>query len=477
MKITKLFRLHLHCMGIVVIFVLIAGIAGCARKSVPSGTLPTVAAMAPVPPNLPDMNSVETISEVYIPVTVDSPALIRQINALIPQVIYEDTTLTDDNMTIRAEKMDSVDIRIFPNKLVYDVPLKINIVRDIGITHVKADGALKLFFNTEYSIQPDWSIQSVTTILDHEWIEKPRVRFGVLQIPIESIASRIVRRSSDLICKQIDAQLQEGFKLRDYIDQAWRKIQLPILITEKPHPSWLLLRPEKILMVPLHTLDGQIQTLLVFRSKTDMVFGAKPVLPYAGSLPIFEQINQGPKDSLIELSVNFPLRRAEILLTDYFRGQEFRDGNRVMMIDSVSLSGQGNKLKVETYVSGTYPVKLEMEGIPVYNAEKRRFELAGLDYSINSKNILVKAASWILKKNFQKKLAELLTYEVGGYMDSGKMNLAQALSQVRSYGFKMEPVINDAWALHPVINGDQANVTFLASGHFQIRIDQLVEEK
>lgn len=422
------------------------------------------------------MNSIETISEVYIPVTVDSPALIRQINALIPQVIYEDSSLVEDNMTIRAEKMDSVDIRIFPNRLVYDVPLKLNIVRDVGITKVKADGALKLFFSTDYHIQPDWSIQALTTILNHEWIEKPRVRLGVLQIPIENIASRIVRRSSDLICKQIDAQLQEGFKLRDYIDQAWRKIQAPILITEKPHLSWLLLRPEKILMVPLYTHDSQIQTLLVFRSKTDLVFGTKPVLPYAGILPTFEQIGQGPKDSLIELSLNFPLKRAEILLTDYFRGQEFRDGNRVMMIDSIHLSGQGNKLQVETYVSGTYPAKLELEGVPVYNAEKRRFELAGLDYSINSKNLLVKAASWFLKKNFQKKLAELLTYEVGGYMDSGKINLAEALGQVSSFGFRMEPVINDVWALHPVIQGDQATVTFLASGRFQIRIDRLVEE-
>jgi len=451
----------------------------CSKKVNPIASyLPNLPALIPndtTIPKLPAMNATQTISEVLVPIRMDSVALVRQINRLIPQVLYEDTSMLEDKMTIRAEKMDSIDIRIEPNTLVYDVPLKLNIERDIGFMRIKADGALKLFFSTSYTIQSNWSVESTTTLIKHEWMETPRVKLGMVRVPIESIANKIVNRSRDLVCTSIDNQLQEGFKLREYVDLAWRKIQQPIQITDTPLVSWLLLRPERIMMIPLYANQGQIQSALIFRSITDMVFGPKPEIPYVGILPTFEQIQNLGKDSLIELSVNFPLKRAEVLLTDYFKGQAFRDGEKVMYIDSIQLTGNGNKLHISAFVSGTYPAKLELEGLPVYNSLKRRFELRELDYSIRSRSLLVRAAAWILKKNIQKKLAELLVYEVGGYMDSGKQNLRSALSLIRSYGFRMEAQIDDIWALDPLVLDTQASLAFKAKGKFYILIEQLVE--
>ncbi|MBK7437772.1 MAG: DUF4403 family protein [Saprospiraceae bacterium] len=105
---------------------------------------------------------------------------------------------------------------------------------------------------------------------------------------------------------------------------------------------------------------------------------------------------------MIELTVRFPLQRGEQLLRDYFKDQEFREGNKVMIIDSLHITGRSPKVHVEAFVSGTYPATLELEGVPVYNKIRRRFELKDMDYSLKSKNILVKAASWILKKTSTK---------------------------------------------------------------------------
>lgn len=462
-------------LGILGIF--LAG--ACSKKIQP---LATYSPLLPIPLptdtskiKLPAMNATRTVSEVLVPIRMDSIAMVRQINRLIPQVLYEDTSMLDDKMTIRAEKLDSIDIRIEPNKLLYDVPIKLFLEREIGFVRIKAEGALKLFFSTEYHIQSNWSVESTTTLVKHEWIETPRVKFGSFRVPIEMIANKIVKRCDELICKSLDDQIQQGFKLRDYVDQAWRKIQQPIQITDTPVVSWLLLRPERIMMIPLHPNQGQIQSALIFQSLTDMVFGPKPDIPYAGILPTFEQIKNLGKDSLIELSINFPLKRAEVLVSDYFKGQAFRDGEKVMYIDSIQLTGRENKLAINAFVSGTYPAKLELEGLPVYNSIKRRFELMELDYSIRSKSLLVKAASWILKKNIQKKLAELLVYEVGGYMDSGKQNLQVALSQINSYGFSMAAEIDEIWALDPIIEENQASLAFRAKGRFNIVISRLVD--
>lgn len=452
----------------------------CSKKTVPSSTYvpnsPVVPSLDTSVIKLPPVISSQTISEVLVPVSMDSLSLVKQINRMIPRVLYEDTSMLDDKMTIRAEKIDSIDIRIEPNKLLYDVPIKLNIERDLGIMRIKAEGALKLFFSTSYAIQSNWAFESKTTLVKHEWVETPKVRLGVVRIPIETIANKIVSRSRDQLCKSLDDQLQQGFKLRDYIDQAWRKIQQPIQITDTPIISWLLLRPERITMIPLQSNQGQIQSAFIFRSVTDMVFGPRPEIPFIGTLPTFEQIQYLGKDSLIELSINFPLKRAEVLLTDYFKGQAFRDGDKVMYIDSIQLGGRGTKLNIVAFVSGTYPAKLELQGLPVYNPVKRRFELTELDYSIHSRSILIKAASWILKKNIQKKLAELLVYDVGGYMDSGKLNLQTTLSQVNTYGFKMQAQIDDIWALNPIIQEDtKAFLTFQARGRFKILVNELID--
>ncbi|MEO5582257.1 MAG: DUF4403 family protein, partial [Saprospiraceae bacterium] len=429
-----------------------------------------------IPPiQVTEMSSINSISEIQLPLQMDSAALVKQINLLIPKILFEDNDIKDDKMKIRAEKMDSAELLILPKKLLYSVPFKLFIERDINISTIKAQGALRIYFNTDYSIHPDWSFESKTTIVKHEWIETPKVKFGPVNIPIETIANKLMGTSADLVCSQIDVQLQQGFKLREYVDLAWRKIQQPIQITDKPQLTWLMIKPEKIMMVPLNTEEGIVKTSLVFRSVTDMSFGPKPELPYAGILPTFEDISRTGKDSLMKLSLRFPLDRAEKLLRDFFIGQEFRDGNRVMYVDSLQLSGNEGKLHVKAFISGTYPAIIDFDGLPVYNLLQRRFELVNLDYSVKSKNVLVKAASWILKKNLNKKLGELLVYEVGSYIDSGKKNLQDALSQANAHGFKMKAELENIWALDPTINGNLAEVHFLANGKFRIMIEELVK--
>ena len=456
----------------------------CSHKVVPPATVPVVEEprveipgydTAYTPIKTTAMKSINSISEIQLPLIIDSAALNKQVNLLIPKILYEDNDISDDKMKIRAEKMDSVQVSILPNKLLYNVPFKLYVERDISISTIKAEGALRIYFKTDYAIKPDWSFETKTTIVRHEWIEKPKAKLGPVSIGIEMIADKIMGNSAELLCKQIDAQLQDGFKLREYIDLAWRKIQAPIQITDKPQLTWLMIQPEKIMMVPLNTDAGQVKTSFVFRSQTDMAFGPMPELPYAGILPTFEEIPALNKDSVIRLSIVFPLDRAEKLLRDYFHGQEFRDGNKVMIIDSLHVSGHGSKLHVQSFISGSYPAIIELEGIPVYNPNRRRFEMRDMDYSLKSKNILVKAASWILKKNLNKRLAELLVYDIGTYIDSGKNNLINTLAQINSMGFKMKADIGDVWALDPVLTGNQAEIQILANGKFKLIIEELVK--
>ncbi|MBK8279933.1 MAG: hypothetical protein IPK94_07365 [Saprospiraceae bacterium] len=56
----------------------------------------------------------------------------------------------------------------------YNVPFRLHIERDIGISRVKAEGAMRIFFNTDYSILEDWRFETTTTIISHEWIETPK---------------------------------------------------------------------------------------------------------------------------------------------------------------------------------------------------------------------------------------------------------------------------------------------------------------
>jgi hypothetical protein len=421
---------------------------------------------------LPPVSAIQSISELQLPVEIDTSVLTQQINKLMPNTLYEDRDFSDDKMIVVAEKIDSVSISVTPDYIAYQVPFKLHIERDINISIVKADGALKLFFKTDYKLHENWALETHTTILHHEWLEKPKVKLGIIQIPIEAIANRIMQRSADMVCKNIDAQLMENVKLREYVDQAWRKIQEPQLITDTPVVSWLMIRPEKIMMEPIRTAKDKIQTSLIFRSSTDLAFGPKPELPYAGILPVFESIPAKNADSLITISLRFPLKRAEVLVSEYFKGREYKDGNKTMILDSITLEGKGDDLRVIAFISGTYKAALELNGKPVYNKSKRKFELKNLAYSLKSRNLLIKAASWILHKNMEKRLADLMVYEIGPYLDQSRTNLTQSLATISSFGFKMKPEIDDIWALDPILHQEEAEIKIVCKGRFRIIVDE-----
>ena len=105
-------------------------------------------------------------------------------------------------------------------------------------------------------------------------------------------------------------------------------------------------------------------------------------------------------------------------------GERFDYGKRHIIVEDIELYGQGNKLVVNTKLSGTYEGSIYMTGKPEYNPRHNAIDIKSLKYTVDSRNFLLRSAAWLLKGKFKNSLEENLNF----YLD---YNLTEIKEQIR----------------------------------------------
>ena len=118
------------------------------------------------------------------------------------------------------------------------MPLDLFVKKDFGIGQINADGIVTLSFVTNFEIQPDWSLKTETELSKYDWVKEPKLDLGFIQLPISAVANRLVEFSRTRIATIIDTQIQENFILKDYIGEAWNRLQQPIPVSIEDQLWW-----------------------------------------------------------------------------------------------------------------------------------------------------------------------------------------------------------------------------------------------
>jgi hypothetical protein len=110
------------------------------------------------------------------------------------------------------------------------------------------------------------------------------------------------------------------------------------------------------------------------------------------------------------------------------------------IITNTKIYGGGfEKLIIKINFSGTNSGVMYLTGRPVYDKEKRIIEVADIDFDIKSKNVLLSSADWLFDKKITKEISRHTKFELGGFIDTARININNQLNQewikgVKSYG-------------------------------------------
>ena len=418
------------------------------------------------------LNEEWKVSEINVPVSIDFGAMEKEINQELGGILYEEDT---DDYAIKAEKTANVTLALNGQELKYYVPLKIWVRKDLGVTEVQAEGEVAMEFKTNFEINSTWDIETTTELLDHEWLTKPRLKMGVIDIPVENLMSIILKRSSATITRQIDDQIQSRLDLRYYIDETWQTLAAPIKISEDPR-LWLEVEPKSISMTPLISNGQLVSSTIYIATNAAVSLGDQPENDVSTliELPPLAFVEIANKGFQLNMIADVPYSEAATLAKKHMVGETFEQGKYKVKIEDIDIYGSNEKLVVETDLSGSYQGKVYLEGIPFYNESKNQIEMREVDYELKTKNFLAKTMSWIFHKNFEKRIKKQLVFPLDKQFEAIKKQTANQLKDFKvNDNMRIQGILDDIKIERTYLTPKSIRVQFASSGDLNLFIDGL----
>ncbi len=373
----------------------------------------------------------EKLSVINIPVDVSLRDMERSLNRQVKGVVYEDRDLHDgDNMRIRAEKRQDIRLGIDSQLIKYRVPLALWIQYDLGISKVEAEGELSIDFKTAFSITEDWNIKTATQVIRYDWLRKPRLKMGVVNLPIGFIAGLVIENSKSSLARSIDELVQEQFGFREMVNEAWVKMYEPVLVSEA-YNTWLTVNPQGIGMTPLEMKGDRIRGIIFVETKPQVNIGRPPGNMRPLPLPGFRPRRDSGDDFTIYVNTVISYEEAERIAKEQLLGETFSQGKRSVRVEDIELYGQGNKIIVNTVMSGSYNGSIYLVGKPFYNARKNTIEIESLDYELSTRNFLLKSAGWLLKSTMKNKIEENMNFLLDYNLQEMKAQFEEQLEEYK----------------------------------------------
>lgn len=394
------------------------------------------------------------VSTITIPVHISAEDMNQTINNSLPYVLYDDNSYNGDNLMLRATRSNKrIELTMSGNTLKFNVPVRLWIKQNLFVGAAEAEGELNLGMRTSYSINPDWTLRTQTSVDYHEWLQKPVLRTGLGNVNIESLANLALNQSKTYLTREIDRYIAERFSLRPYVEEAWQALQAPILL-DPTYQMWVKTTPKSIGMTPIQADSRAMRAKIGVDCINEVTFGEKPAFRENSWLPNLTILPENTPDSfraVIVTDVSFP--EAERLAKQYLLGQEFTSGKNKVRVNDLKIWGNNDRVVVNTLLSGSFNGNIYFVGKPVYNRAKNQIEVEDLDFHIDTKNFLHKSAAWIFSGTIKNQMRKAMVFPLTENIEYAKQSARQTLSHYEIQpGIVLSGTVND-------IAVDQTHVT------------------
>ncbi len=401
-------------------------------------------------------------STISLPVEMKVTALEALLNRQLTGLIYADTSLDNnggDNIMVKAWKKENIKIGFENGQFIYRVPLKLWIkagwkIQQFGISlsdyrEMNAEIALK--FRSSVVVNKDWSVTTVTTSDGYEWITKPTLKIGPVDLPITFIADMIIKYNTKTINSAIDAGLEGSLDLKTTAKDAWIEMQKPMLLSQE-YALWLRINPKTISAVPITGGKGIIKHVSTIQGVAEIFTGKQPPSRINRVLPELTTAASLGDEFLANVVSYIGYEYLDSITRLMLVNTSYTFGKKKISITGVSVYGNENRMIIATDMTGSINGKVYFSGIPMYRVSDSSIILKDFQFSIQTKNILLKSASWLANSGIEKLISKKMAYPIGvGIRETYDM-MAQSLNKYEiGQGFIMTGKLNGMEVQQPVL--------------------------
>jgi hypothetical protein len=325
----------------------------------------------------------------------------------------------------------------------------------------------KFRFSKLYSVRLDESAKLIFGDLGHANMEPlDLAKLTVLKIPFSDWFGGLKALVMPKLEDKVDAALKEHVNvdyLTPFYEKGWVALHKPIKLTSG---VWMVFNPEEFEVAQLSGSGTMLETTITVRGRPRVVLGDKPAVHEAEPMPAVRLVEETKGGLHVVVDANVPLDEAERRLNKELGGLEkiiYKQAKVKVKVPKARIYSRENWLRLELLLTKPFRGSVFLEGAPKYDAEKNELYVEGLDFTVDTKNVLAKSASWLLENPlFKDYLQRKVRLPVGGPLaDVGKAlsgyekEIAHGVVlQFGTMSFKMLGVYNTREAMHLIVQAD-----------------------
>lgn len=388
-----------------------------------------------------------------IPITVNMREVNSTLNKQLGTELYNDISFDDnniDNIKVTITKRNNIVVSVVGNAIEVSAPLHIKgtyrLTKSLlgkTITHEQPlSFNITAIVRSVPTISTNWMLKtsSKATI---RWDDLPVYQIAGNKLDLPGILGRTLEGQTNKLAAMMDAEIPKQVKLREEILKVWPQLTAPSLI-DKQTNSWFIIRPKEFYTTPVSGLNGNLQFSIGLSSIMEITVNHQPMPEKAPGFFLPPMIPKPALNNQMQLlitpEVNFVLM--DSLLREALKNPKYRkieSADYSFDILEAIVFPVENAISVGVKIDGwaRYGKKIRkikglvyLEGRPSFDEKTQQLTISNFGFSIKTKDVLVKSASWLLNVSpLMNRIEKILVFPIGKEIEQARLQANLALNK------------------------------------------------
>ena len=316
---------------------------------------------------------------------------------------------------------------------------------------------------SDIEILPNYRIKSSSRFTDIKTIDPCEVTFA--NININSILQSQLKPQLSKFAGMIDAEVAKQ-DLKPFIKPVWDALQEDIKIDMV---GYLKFQPKEISLGEINMNGSQLSFSVGLKAAP--VIASAPSTSPPAVLPNLSAYKKNTGfEVYTDLYLNYDSLSAQVYST--IKEQVFEMGGKKIKVTYLKLFPAKEKLGVEVGFSGSNKGTFFLLSVPEFNAKTSQLRLREVEYDIETKNVLIKSAKWLLDETIRKKMEEQMVFDLSDLMKLTRESIHASLNQKMDFGVRLQGSLQNLDIKDYSIQPDALVVRALTAGNLQVFINQ-----
>ena len=443
----------------------------------------------PKPPSFSVVEPPKLSSMIGLPININIEGLSKSLNKKFTTQLYKDSNFNDndgDNLKVEVLKKGDFLLTTTANSLNITAPLHIDFVYLLNVfgssKEISKGLNLTVNFSTSPVVDRDWNLllNSKGKII---WDDLPVIDLGFTKLDLPSLFGSMIQGVVNKMAKKIDTEVPKYVNIKKIVSDEWMKLANPILL-DSANKAWMVVNPKNVFITPIQYTPKNMQIKLGLSSIVEFVSGYKPtndsfskVIPplrqvsniqenvklNLGATLTFEQINESIKQQFLNKPFELESYDYKMKINDV---QVFNYGNKVMI--ALDIDGKVRKGMVGKNIKGV----VYATGVPIYNAKSKTIEIKQFDFELKTRDILLKAASWLVKsKSFKENIESKLIFPIEDKLTQARLTANDAVNKKMLDNLDIKGFVKNIEPGNIYITPSAIKINIVTDGNLEINLN------